>query len=62
MVWVRAAPVEGEANVALIETVAKFFGVSRSCLQIVKGHKGRNKTICLMGCLLEDVRQRLPLL
>ena len=41
----RARPVEGEANAAIIEVVAKVFGVSKSCVEIIRGDKSKSKRI-----------------
>ena len=46
---VRAAPTEGEANAALIQLLAKEFGLSRSQLSIAAGTTARLKTVALEG-------------
>jgi hypothetical protein len=42
---VTAPPVEGAANKACIELLAKAFEVPKSCLEIASGQSGRNKRI-----------------
>lgn len=37
------APVDNKANDAVQKALARYFGVSKSCVQIVKGHTARNK-------------------
>lgn len=44
-VYLRAKPHDGEANVALLNTLAKFFAVSKTSITIVRGHKSRVKII-----------------
>lgn len=45
VVKIRAKPVDGEANEALIKTLAAFFDVSKSSVQIVRGHTSREKVV-----------------
>ena len=44
-VRLRAAPVEGKANKALLVFLAKELGVAKSALRIVKGETSRVKTL-----------------
>jgi uncharacterized protein (TIGR00251 family) len=44
-VKVTAPPIEGKANEALIRFLAKEFGISPSCIEIIKGHHSREKTL-----------------
>jgi uncharacterized protein (TIGR00251 family) len=44
-VALTAAPVEGAANRALVELLAKTFGVSKSSVEIVRGERGRTKLV-----------------
>jgi uncharacterized protein len=48
-VAVTAPPVDGEANAAVIDALAKAFGVRRSAVEIVRGERGRRKTIRIAG-------------
>jgi len=45
LVYIREPAVEGKANTALIELLAKHFGVAKSRIVIVRGHTSRNKII-----------------
>jgi uncharacterized protein (TIGR00251 family) len=45
VVHVRAAPVEGKANEAVIRLLAQKFGVPRSSVKISSGLTGRTKII-----------------
>jgi len=44
-VRVTAAPVEGKANEGLLRLLAKEFGVPPSSIEIVRGHRSREKII-----------------
>jgi uncharacterized protein (TIGR00251 family) len=48
-VRVRAAPEQGRANRAVIETMAIAFGVAKSTISIRAGESGRNKTVLIAG-------------
>lgn len=42
---ITAAPVDGKANDALIRYLSDLFGVAKSRIDIVRGHRGREKTV-----------------
>jgi uncharacterized protein (TIGR00251 family) len=44
-VYLTAPPVEGKANEALIEALADHFGVKKRQVSLVRGAKGRDKTV-----------------
>jgi len=44
-VAVTAPPHEGQANTAVIEALAAHFGIPRSHIRIVGGHRGRRKLV-----------------
>lgn len=46
-VKLTAAPVDGEANDALLKFLSKEFGVAKSNIEIVRGARGRKKVILL---------------
>lgn len=48
-VTVHAAPVDGEANEAMIEVLGDFFNVAKSRIEIVHGLRSPDKTICILG-------------
>jgi len=50
-VRVTAAPVEGKANEALLRFLAKEFGVTSSSIEIVRGHRSREKIIRVAASL-----------
>ena len=55
----RAAPVEGKANAALIRFLAEQMEVPRHVIVLQRGHKSRDKLIRVDGLSQEDVRRRL---
>lgn len=58
-VRVRARPVEGEANAALILFLAKSLGVSRSAVSLARGGQSRLKMIEVEGLEDGELRARL---
>jgi uncharacterized protein (TIGR00251 family) len=48
-VALAAAPRDGEANAELVRTLAGFFGIPRSNVAILSGHRSRNKVVTLSG-------------
>lgn len=45
IVAVKEPPIEGKANKALVKTMAKYFNVTSSSVQIVSGHSSKQKII-----------------
>lgn len=43
LVYVREPAVEGKANVAVIELLAKYFNIPKSSIQLISGHKSKLK-------------------
>lgn len=58
-VRVRARPVEGEANEALVKLIAKSLGVPKSAVSVQRGGQSRTKMIEVVGLSDEDIRGRL---
>lgn len=46
-VYLTAPPLDGRANDALIEVLARHFAVRRSAISIIKGLKSRDKIISI---------------
>jgi uncharacterized protein YggU (UPF0235/DUF167 family) len=44
-VYLQQRAVDGSANTALVATLAAHFGVSKSRVQILRGHISRTKTV-----------------
>lgn len=47
-VFVRAKPVEGKANEAVLSLVAEFLKVPRSQVRLIRGAMAHNKTVELL--------------
>jgi len=60
-VRVSAAPVEGAANEALVELLARQLDVPRRAVSLVSGEHGRSKRVRIEGLTLAEVRARLGL-
>jgi hypothetical protein len=58
-VKVTAPPIEGKANEGLIRFLAKEFGISPSCIEIVKGHHFREKILRISGILNQEWVKKL---
>lgn len=58
-VRVHAAPVDGEANQALLALLARAFRVPRSAVTLVRGSHARDKLIRVEGCSLQTLEARI---
>lgn len=58
-VRVRARPVEGEANEALIRLMARTLGVPRSAVSLARGGQSRLKMIEVAGLDDAELRARI---
>ncbi|MEW6230690.1 MAG: DUF167 domain-containing protein [Chloroflexota bacterium] len=55
----KAPPVEGRANEALVSFLADSLGVAKDQLEIVAGHAGRRKLLRLTGLAASEAGGRL---
>lgn len=58
-VRVNAPPVDGAANEAVVEVLAKALGVAKRAVTIVGGAASRNKVVEVSGIGAPEVRARL---
>lgn len=58
-VRVTAPPVAGQANVAVTAVVAEALGVRASAVTVVRGERGRDKVLRVVGVSPAEVRARL---
>jgi uncharacterized protein (TIGR00251 family) len=58
-VKLRAPPVEGRANVALLQFLASRLGLRPAALRVVTGETSRLKIVSIEGLTLAEARQRL---
>ncbi len=56
---ITAAPVDGQANAALIEFLSSVLNVPKSRLEIVAGQTGKDKIIAVEGMSSKDVQARV---
>jgi len=56
-----APPIEGRANEACVEFLAKLLKLPRSSVTIASGHSSRRKVIRVVGLSAEEVRKRIGL-
>ena len=59
-VTLDAPPVDGQANDALIAFLAKQLGRSKRDVTIVRGEKGRKKTLALRGVSVGEMTALVP--
>lgn len=48
IVYIRAIAADGQANEALIELLAKHYGVAKTRITIVRGHTSRHKVVSIL--------------
>lgn len=58
-IQLAAPPVDGEANAALVDFLARSLGVRRSDVAIERGETGRRKTVRVAGAAPAAVRAAL---
>ena len=58
-IQLTAPPVDGAANDALVQLVAKALGRPRGDVAIVRGHTGRKKTIRVAGATRDALFARI---
>lgn len=56
---VKAPPVDGEANAALLTAIAKWFDLPKKSVVQQKGLTGKQKTFLLSGLSLEQAKDKL---
>jgi len=56
-VRITAVPVEGKANKACMDFLAKELGVSKSQVEIIGGHKSRTKVIRVTGVTKDEIER-----
>jgi Uncharacterized conserved protein len=56
---VRARPVEGEANAALVALLAKALGVRKAAVEIARGGQSRTKAVVIKGLDQSEAETRL---
>jgi uncharacterized protein len=54
-----APPVDGKANKALIEFLAKKLGLARGSVEIISGERSRQKTVRIQGLPPKEVSKLL---
>lgn len=58
-VKLTAPPVDGKANKALIDLLARRLGVSKTKIEIISGRRSRLKSLLIHGLTLEKITQLL---
>lgn len=58
-ITLNAPPVDGKANVALCEFIAKKCGIAKSFVTVVSGETSRDKMLLIRACTVETVASAL---
>ena len=58
-VRVRARPIEGEANEALVKLLARALGVAKSAVSVQRGGQSRTKILEIVGLSEDEAKSRL---
>jgi uncharacterized protein (TIGR00251 family) len=58
-VSLSAPPLDGRANVAVVEFFSQILSVPRYAVQVVAGERSRNKIVRIAGCSGSDVQRKL---
>jgi uncharacterized protein (TIGR00251 family) len=56
---VKAPPVEGKANEALLEFLVELFGVRKNRLEIVAGERGLDKIVSILDMTSQEAENRI---
>ena len=56
---VTAPPEDGRANAAVVRLLAQTLGISRSRLEVVRGHSSRDKVIRVSSMNTLEIRQQI---
>lgn len=56
---IKAPPVDGKANEAIITFFSDFFELSKSKIEISKGDKSKEKTLLLCGALIQQIQAKV---
>ncbi len=54
---VTSPPVDGEANAAVIELIAKSLGISRGAVEVIAGASSRRKTLRITGASASQLEE-----
>jgi len=58
-VCVTQRPEKGKANQAILDTLAEFFDVRESRIELLSGETSQHKRILIVGCSTEEVTDKL---
>lgn len=58
---VKAPPVDGEANAAIVRLLAKALGLPRDAIELIGGQTSKRKTVRITGLGLDEARRKLGL-
>lgn len=56
---ITAPPVDGKANKAVIQFLAKFLGVAKGAIVLRRGRHSRHKQLVVQGLSCVEVREKI---
>ena len=59
---VTAPPTEGKANAGVIALLSKTLGISKSRLEIIRGHGSRDKVVSIETLTEQEVHRRIKVI
>jgi uncharacterized protein len=59
LIRLNAPPVEGAANLELVEVLAELLGVAKRNITIISGERNRQKRVRVIGISLDEAMGRL---
>jgi len=58
-VAVKSVPLKGAANEEVCELISELFGIPRALIEIIAGHRSRQKSVKLSNINLSDIESYL---
>ena len=56
---IKAPPVDGKANDAIIKFFSDIFDISKSKIEILKGDKSKGKSLLIYGATIQQVQDKV---
>jgi uncharacterized protein (TIGR00251 family) len=58
-VYLKASPIKGKANKELITLISKTLKLKKTQINIIRGHKSRQKVIAIRDCSLDQLSDKI---
>jgi len=57
---IAAPPEKGAANKELVEYLANYLSIAKSCIEVVQGQTSRHKRLLLVDISLDELKKHFP--